>query len=194
MSHPRTDFLGAVGLLAMAIGGGAAGCATAAPLNDADPDLAHYFVLRTYGDSQQARLEGDRLHGSEIDMVRLRDGFRGQAYSRLIDLRLEADVIVGMVGPDRTELFVDEIPEGLRLKGVYAGALGDIELRTDSIRGSVGRCQYDLRRVSRRGFWYEGRAMCPGGLVPAQLGLPDELPGRPLLERAVSVAVFLGRS
>lgn len=171
-----------------------AGCAAAAPLADGHPELGHYFTLRTYGNSHSARLEGPRLHGSEVDIVKLADGFRGQAYSRIVDLRVEGNKIAGMVGSGRTELYVDEIPEGLRLKGLYAGGMGELELRSDAIRGRLGRCEFDLLRTATRGIWYEGRALCGRALVPARLALPDELPRRPLLDRAVWAAVFLGRA
>lgn len=170
------------------------GCPTAIPLTPGHPELAHYFTLRTHGTTQQARLEGTRLHGPDVDVVKLEDGYRGQAYIRLIDLRVEDDRIIGMVGPGRTELYVSEIPDGLRVEGLYAGSLGRLELRSDEIAGSLGRCTFDLLRTSTRGFWYEGRAVCGGSVMSAQLALPDELPKRPLLERALLTAVFLGRA
>jgi hypothetical protein len=176
-----------VGYCAFLVGG----CAALEPL-ERQSDFGEYFTLRLADRTEQARLDGHRLHGADIEVQHLRDGFRGQVRSSLVDLRAEADKILGSVGTGHTELHFEEIPGSLFLTGMWAGRLGELEVRPDVVKGTIGPCTYDMQRHPDAA-WYEGTRNCAGSFGGAQLAIPVALDRRPVAERAVLLAVFLGR-
>ena len=169
-----------------------AGCAALFPSIEKDPDFGQYFTLRASGTAEQAKLSEDRLYGAEIELAKKPDGYRGRSQIGIIDLRIEDDRIVGSAGSGRTELYVHEGDKLLSIKGNYAGKLGELEVRPGSIKGMLGSCQYDLSR-EKDSVWYTGKRACDGGVSGAQLALPTAFPSRPVTERALMLAVFLGR-
>ena len=169
-----------------------AGCAGLFPSIEKDPDFDQYFTLRTSGTAEQAKLSDDRLYGSEVEIAKKTDGYRGRTPIGIIDLRIEENSIVGSSGSGRTELYVDEGDHLLRIKGNYAGKLGEIELRERTLKGMIGSCQYDLAKANDS-VWYIGKRACDGGVSAAQLALPKAFESRPMTERALLLAVFLGR-
>jgi hypothetical protein len=168
-----------------------AGCAAMQPL-ERQEDFAQYFTLRLPDLTEQARLEGPRLFGADIEVQRMRDGYRGQVRSGLIDLRTDGEKVFGSVGTGHTELHVEEIPGSLFLTGLYAGRLGELEVRPDRIKGTIGACTYDLSRHPEAA-WYQGSRVCQGRFGGAELAVPVSLAQRSALERAVFLAIFLGR-
>jgi hypothetical protein len=166
-------------------------CAAMQPL-ERQSDFGDYFTLRLPDRTEQARLEGRRLYGADIELEHLRDGYRGTVRSGLIDLRTDGEKIYGSVGTGHTELHVEEVPGSLFLTGMYAGRLGELEVRADRVKGTIGQCTYDMSRHPEAP-WYQGTRLCQGRFGGAELAFPLSLARRSVHERAVLLAVFLGR-
>jgi hypothetical protein len=169
----------------------AAGCAGALAPLDQQPDFGQYFTLDLQGSTEQAKLDGTRLHGADLDVSRVSEGFRGSGPSGVIDLHAAGNRIVGSVGAGSTDLVVDGSDGDLRIRGRFADALGDLAVQSDEIKGTVGRCQYDLHRASPRGPWYEGQRACRGRLTGARVALPAALAALSPVQRGALLAIFL---
>src|SRR5205814_171538 len=85
------------------------------------PDFGQYFTLSVLGGTEQAKLEGPRLHGAGLEVSHLDGGYRGTGRSGVIDLRTEGNKISGNVGAGSTELYVDDGLQGLPGLGTPAG-------------------------------------------------------------------------
>jgi hypothetical protein len=170
----------------------AVGCAGMFTPLEKQPDFGQYFTMRMPDDTQQAKLEGPRLHGPDLELSKGSDGYRGQGPSGTIDLRAGGGKIAGTVGSGSTELFVDDTNQGaLVLRGRFAETMSQLELRPDRLAGTIGRCQYDLQRPDPRAPWYEGQRVCAGALSTVQLALPVALSALPAADRGLLLAVFL---
>jgi hypothetical protein len=167
-----------------------AGCAALRDL-ERQPDFAEYFTLRLGDRTEQARLEGRRLYGADIEVERLRDGYRGRVRNGIIDLRTDGERIFGTAATGPTDLHFDQLPDALFLTGMYGGKLGELEVRPDRIKGTIGGCTYDMSRHPDA-TWYRGTRVCAGRLGSAELTFPASLATRPPDERGVLLAIFLG--
>ncbi len=170
----------------------AMGCASAGSSQQSGPDNAQYFTMRTAVSTETIRLDGDRLFGPNVEVSRLSDGFRGHVGDRLVDLRTEESKVFGSIGSAHTELYVEDRPTGIAIKGMYGGTLGTIELLTEKVAGSIGQCTYDLVRVAPDQYRYTGRRACRGRVGSAEIELPQDLGRRPAVDRAALMAMFLG--
>jgi hypothetical protein len=183
----RKGWSGAVCVVALA----AVGCAgTFAPV-DQQPDFGQYFTMSVLGGTEQAKLEGPRLHGADLEVSRFEGGYRGMGRSGVIDLRTEGKKITGNVGAGSTELYVDDGPDGLHIRGRFAERMSDLAVQPDRLAGTMGRCHYDLRRPGGQGPWYEGQRVCGGANTGVRLALPSALAALSALDRGVLLAVFL---
>jgi hypothetical protein len=170
----------------------AAGCAGMLVPIEQQPDFGQYFTLTLPGDTEQARLDGPRLRGADLEVSRKADGYRGVGRTGAIDLRASGKKIAGTVGPGSTELFVEEGPGGLHIQGRFADKLSDLTVQPDKVAGTMGRCQYDLRRPGPQAPWYEGQRACGGSLTAVKLALPTALASLQPVDRGVLLAIFLG--
>jgi hypothetical protein len=175
-------------LLGLVLTTGCAGMLT--PL-EKRPDFGQYFTLRMSDDTEQAKLDGARLYGPELELTRTAGGYRGRGPSGTIDLRTEGKKIAGTVGAGSTELYLDDAAGTLLVKGRYADRMSELEVRADRVRGTIGRCQYDLQRPDPKAAWYEGRRACNGAVTGVELALPTALASMPAVDRGLLVAVFL---
>ena len=98
----------------------AGGCASMFIPVEQQPDFGRYFTMSLLGDTEQARVDGARLHGADLEVSREPDGYRGTGRSGPIDLRTSSRKIVGMVGTGSTELFVDGNQGTLHIQGRFA--------------------------------------------------------------------------
>jgi hypothetical protein len=170
----------------------AAGCAGMLTPLEQRPDFGQYFTLRMSDDTEQAKLDGARLYGPDLELTRMGDGgYRGRGPSGTIDLRTEGRKIAGTVGAGSTELYLDDAGGTLLVKGRYADRLSELELRADRVRGTIGRCQYDLQRPDPRAAWYQGQRACGGNVAGVELALPTALGAMPPIDRGLLLAVFL---
>ena len=169
----------------------ALGCAGAFLPVEQQPDFGQYFTMSMAGDTEQAKLEGSRLHGAGLEVSRFDTAYRGTGRSGVIDLRTEGNKISGNVGAGSTELFVEDGPQGLHIRGRFAERMSDLAVQPDRIRGTIGRCQYDLERPGGQGPWYEGQRVCGGAASGVRLAFPGALASMAPIDRAALVSVFL---
>src|SRR5438067_2231125 len=71
------------------------GCAGMFTPVEQQPDFGQYFTLSVLGGTEQAKLEGPRLHGAGLEVSHLDGGYRGTGRSGVIDLRTEGNKISG---------------------------------------------------------------------------------------------------
>ena len=169
-------------------------CAAPYPANAPPEAQPETILLRTPGELASATLDGERLHGPQIEVSRYGDTYRGRSPKGLVDIRSQNDTIEGVVGSGRTELHLENYEGGgFRVRGMNAGTLGDLELRSDRIVGQLGGCSYDLRQASNAcGMTYSGQRSCGGLPQLAELTLPPTVVALQPLDRAALLAIFLG--
>jgi hypothetical protein len=167
------------------------GCAGMFVPVEQQPDFGQYFTMSMLGNTEQAKLEGPRLHGADLEVSRTAAGFRGVGRSGAVDLHAQGGTIAGTVGAGSTELHVEVEGGGLRIRGRYADKLSDLAVQPERVTGSMGRCHYDLQRAHARDPWYEGQRACGGSLVGVKLALPAALAALPAADRAALLAIFL---
>jgi hypothetical protein len=168
--------------------------ACAAPLPPNAPESPpETLTLRTPGDLSTATLDGTRLFGPDIEIARYGDSYRGRSRKGLVDLRSENGTLQGTVGSGRTELRLEQEEQGFRVRGINAGTLGELEVRSDRIVGQLGGCSYDLRQAtSACGTTYTGQRSCGGMPHQAELTLPPTITALEPIDRAALLAIFLG--
>jgi hypothetical protein len=146
-----------------------------------------YFVFGP-GNAFSIKLEGPRLFGPELDVVKLADGYRGQFRGDVIDLRSDGNHVAGTIAGRHTDLHVEPIGDGSLIQGVFADNLSRIELAPDRIKGNIGNTSYDLLRQGTDALRYQWRSH------QGWLDLPPSLVSRPLDEQAIWLMLFLGTS
>jgi hypothetical protein len=169
----------------------AAGCAGLMTPVEQQPDFGLYFTMSMLGNTEQARLDGTRLHGADLEVSRFEGGFRGTGRSGAIDLHTDGNKVAGTVGAGSTELYVDSTPDGIHIRGRFSEKMSDLIVEPDKVAGSMGRCQYDLSRPGGRGPWYEGQRACGSAVAGVKLALPAALSALSPTDRGALLAVFL---
>ena len=184
-------------LFAIPVAIAAASIAGCFPALEKDPDFPKYFTKKVPGNTVQARLEGDRLYGADVEVKKDAGTYRGHSGAGVVDLRAttsaEGTKIDGDSGNGRTELYVTEIEGGVSAKGMIGGTVSHFDLTPSSFTGTVGSCTYDLRFSEQSRPYYEGNSRCTGGGGGTRVALPEKFAELPLDEKAVFVAVFLGQ-
>jgi hypothetical protein len=165
----------------------ASGCGGSAQQPPSSPERT--MSMRTNLGTDDATLVGDRLYGAEFEVSKVGSDYRGRAFGAQIDLKLGDGTLVGFAR-DRTDLHFEDRPDGLVLRGIYAGKLGELVINNEMIRGRVGGCDYDLR--SADGATYNGMRHCVR-TNPVKLTIPPAVSSLPVPERAAMFAIFLGR-
>ena len=192
-----------IGLAALSL---FAGCASTelCPETPANAPLEH-LTLRHPGSFEQVALEGARMFGPDLEVMRYDDGYRGFAYRRQIDLRVQDGRIEGLVGAGRTDLHLVKFSDGFRLKGLYAGNLGSLNVRGDRIEGHLGGRVLNLRNSPEAPHVFESnsgpaeqavalpRAPTRIHAGPTEMVLPENFGDLPTEDQAALLAIFLGR-
>lgn len=182
------------------------GCANdPCALSPADAPTEH-MTLRHPGVFDQIALQGGRIFGPDTEVTRYEDEYRGHAFRRSVDLRVQSDLIEGAVGNGRTELHVQRLDDGFAMQGLYAGNLGQLILRSDRLEGHLGGRVYRLRANPNEPGVYEsirGPADAPGtrttGAIagfsagPTEVVLPTGFASLPPEHQGTLLAIFLGR-
>ena len=191
------------GIVALLFGNGCA-ATEVCPQTPGDTQIEH-ITLRYPGNFEQVALEGGRIFGPEFEVMRYDDAYRGHAFRKQVDLRVQEELIDGMVGTGRTELHVERYPDGFELQGLYAGNLGVLTFRRDRLDGHLGGRVFRLRSSATDPLVYESISgpaeqavlmpsvaspMHPG---PTEIALPGNFGSLPIEHRAVVLAIFLGR-
>jgi hypothetical protein len=179
--------------LTLAIALPLAACAAPLPPN-APEQQPETITLRTPGNLSTATLDGTRLFGPDIEVARYGDEYRGRSQKGLVDLRSGNGTIAGVIGSGTTELHLEtDEAGGFRVRGMNAGRLGELEVRSDRIVGQLGGCSYDLRQASNAcGTTYSGMRSCGGMPQNAELTLPATIATLEPIDRAALLAIFLG--
>jgi hypothetical protein len=182
------------------------GCASSerCPQTPDDTSIEH-ITLRYPGNFDQVALEGGRIFGPELEVMRYDDAYRGFAFRKQIDLRVREDLIEGIVGAGRTELHVARYPDGFELQGLYAGNLGLLTFRRDRLEGQLGGRVFRLRNSATDPRVFESNTgpaeravplpraasgIHPG---PTEIALPNRFGSLPTEHQATVLAIFLGR-
>jgi hypothetical protein len=182
------------------------GCASSElrPETPCDTQIEH-ITLRYPGNFEQLAIEGGRIFGPEFEVMRYDDAYRGHAFRKQIDLRVQEDLIDGMVGTGRTELHLERFSDGFELQGLYAGSLGVLTFRRDRLEGHLGGRVYRLRSSATDPLVYESSSgpadqavLIPAAVTslhagPTEIALPGNFGSLPIEHRAAVLAIFLGR-
>jgi hypothetical protein len=182
------------------------GCASTevCPPQTAETPIEH-ITLRHPGNFDQVAIEGGRMFGPDLEVMRYDDGYRGHAFRKQIDLRVQEDLIEGVVGAGRTELHVERYPDGFELHGMYAGNLGALVFRRDRLEGHLGGRVFRLRSSASDPKVYESNTgpaeqavlvrRAVGGIHagPTEIALPGMFGALPAEHQAAMLAIFLGR-
>ena len=87
--------------------------------------------------------------GETVELKRTGTDYRGRAFTSQIDLKLAEGTIQGFAG-DRTDLHYEDRPEGLVLRGIYAGKLGELTINNEMIRRSGAMSLPEVLRMADR--------------------------------------------
>lgn len=191
------------GIVALSLVGG---CASS-ELCPQTPDNAplEHITLRYPGNFDQVALEGGRMFGPELEVMRYDDAYRGHAFRKQIDIRVQENLIEGVVGAGRTELHLERYPDGFELQGLYAGNLGVLTYRRDRLEGHLGGRVFRLRSSASEPLVYESNSgpaeqavalpQAIGGIHPGptEIALPGTFGSLPPEHQAAVLAIFLGR-
>jgi hypothetical protein len=176
---------------------GALGCSASTDGQGSGPNTApEYAITQSGGSVVQATVDGSRIYGPMIMLERDEQGLRGTGPLGVVDLRKDGDMLRGIIGQWPTELHLERNEdEGFRMRGMFRGLLGSIEITPERIQGQLGSCQYNLRRYpSSNGVAYNGRRFCgPNNVEPTTVNLAPTIASLPPPERAAIIAILLGR-
>lgn len=165
-------------LLAVATALVAAGCAHAPAQTAPAPDwgIAHASTMDTFEIGGQAdhwavRVTDDQILGLQPDFALGRtDGeIRGRAMGVPVVVGFHEDEGVGVYRGAPFQVTVERTPAGLRVNGLFGGAISDFELSADRINGRIGTCGWDVRW---NGSVYSGSRGCGTRIEPISVSLP----------------------
>ena len=177
---------------------GSLSCSTGTGGQNGQSISPEYAIMQSPGSVIQTTIDGSRISGPSIMLERTDDRIRGTGPSGVVDLRKDdgGNTWRGIIGTGPTELHLEPLDEGgFVLRGMFNGALGRLEIRTDRIEGQIGRCQYNLRpHPTDKGVAYNGRRVCGGTpFEPAAMTLPPTVMELEPIDRAAIIAILLGR-
>jgi hypothetical protein len=169
-------------------------CARASPRSPAPRGDGHLTVVAG-GVARQIKLEGPHLYGPRLNVSFFEDGYRGFYDQRkVVDLRpVGGHEVKGTIGGRPTELYVEEGPSWLRVRGLHKGRVGSFVLTPDRAQGVVGDCMFTLRAThDAEPTTYFGGSTCGPWALGTRLTLPEGFDERPARERAVALVLLLG--
>ena len=153
-----------------------------------------HFTLRSPGGFEEIALEGERLFGPNIEIVRYDQDYRGQVRQLTVDLRVSENLIEGTIGNARTELRIERLPDGFGVRGLFGGRMGQFVLQSTRLEGRMGGRAFVLRKSEGDSIY---RSIAGAGELSArgstELSLPPSLATRPIEQQATLLALFLGR-
>ena len=154
-----------------------------------------HFTLRSPGGFDEIALEGDRMYGPYIEIVRYDNEYRGRVRDLIVDLRVKDNLIEGTIGNARTELYVDRFPDGFGVRGLFGGRIGQFQMQSDRLEGRMGGRAFVLRKSEEDPTVYRS---IPGagqltGRGSTELTLPSSFANRPIEQQAALLVFFLGR-
>lgn len=165
-------------LLAVAAAFVAVGCAHAPEATAPAPDwgIARASTTDTFEIGGQAdhwgvRVTDDQILGIQPDFALARtDGeIRGRARGVPVVVGFHEDEGAGVYRGAPFQVKVERTPAGLRVNGLFGGAISDFELSADRINGRIGTCGWDVRW---NGTVYSGSRGCGSRIEPISVSLP----------------------
>ena len=156
----------------------AVGCAHAPSETAPAPDwgIARASTVDTFEIGGQAdhwgvRVTDDQILGIQPDFaLARRDGeIRGRAVGVPVIVGFHEDEGAGVYRGAPFEVKVERTPAGLRVNGLFGGAISNFELSTDRINGRIGTCGWDVRW---NGSVYSGSRGCGSRIEPISVSLP----------------------
>lgn len=147
-----------------------------------------YLHIQTPGASVTARVTDKDITGPDFQLSHSADAMRGRAYGRVVSLRIEDDLIGGLIGNLPVRVKLEKTEAGtLKGQGTFAGRYTTLEINRDELKGRVGNCAYELKAKEHR---YEGWRSCGGPLeFPVYVEIPPSLArsGAPTTLAAISL-------
>jgi hypothetical protein len=178
------------GFLQIALPAAALAVGCAAPARPpASPAGDGHVTVVTDRSFRQYRLEGNELSDPITNVSFLDDGYRGvYRHQQIVDLfRVGAREIRGTVGGWPADLFVDEVPGGLLVRGVFRGRRRALALTPERLQ--IGPCAYG-RVPDGAGDAYVADDSCGARVAGTRLTLPEGFDRRPTADRAVTLALL----
>jgi hypothetical protein len=169
--------------------------AASAQTSGASPQLAAATQL-TPSVSLQETDKGTRIFGPQLELIRDDKGIRGQSPSGIVDLSPTKDGFSGIIGTGTTNIRIEPTSKGnFNMRGMFAGALGNLEVSDDRIQGNLGRCQFDLNGtpIANGGRTYTGDRICGGRRATSTLTLPQQVWALKPFDRAAVITLMLVR-
>ncbi len=170
------------------------GCARSGPRSPPPPGDGH-LTLVVGGAARQLKLEGKELYGPHTNVSFFDDGYRGVYDERfVVDLRASGPhKIIGSISGQPTELYINEVPAGLRVHGLYRGRVSSFFVTRGRLQGLVGDCTYTLQAAQDEApNTYFGGSACGGWGGGTRLTLPAGFASRSVNERVVALTLLLG--
>ena len=177
---------------------GALSCSSSSSQGTASSPKSGPITELTPTVSVQQTPHGTRIFGPQLELVRDDQGIRGQSPRGAVNLTEEKGGFTGLVGAGPTNLHVEPAEQGnFTLRGMFAGSLGELEVRDDRIQGQLGRCQFDLRggpapgAAPGAGKFYNGQRVCGGAMRSTTLTLSPQIEALTPLDRGALIAIVL---
>src|SRR5262249_8494057 len=177
-THRKGATMASRALLAVSAAFIAVGCAHAPEATAPAPDwgIARASTVDTFEIGGQAdhwgvRVTDDQILGVQPDFALARaDGeIRGRARGVPVIVGFHEAGGVGVYRGAPFQVKVERTPAGLRVNGLFGGAISDFELSADRINGRVGTCGWDVRW---NGTVYSGSRGCGARIEPVSVSLP----------------------
>jgi hypothetical protein len=173
----------------------AAGCGGSKKDPSAPEPPVEHFTLRSPGGFEELALEGDRLFGPNIDVVRYDNDIRGKVREQTVDIRISETLIEGTIGNARTELHIEKLPNGFGVRGMFGGRIGQFRMQSHILEGRLGGRAFVLHRSEKDPNLYvsgvgAGALTARGSM---EFKVPASFADRPTEQRAALLALFFGR-
>lgn len=155
-----------------------------------------FILLAATGELVSADIEPGRVLGPDVnlgvyapDSGRGGQTLRGVAFNQAVSVTATGQGATGIVGAMPLQLSVTRAEDGLRARGLVAGALSDYRLDERQLTGVIGRCSYELARSGR---YYEGARSCGGRPHQVTVLLPRGLSSWSDAALATALGLLLG--
>jgi hypothetical protein len=161
----------------------------------ASPQLAAATEL-TPTVSLQKTDKGTRIFGPGLELIRDDEGIRGQSQSGIVDISPTKDGFSGMIGSGTTNIHVEPTSNGnFNMRGMLAGAMGNLEVTDSHIQGQLGRCQFSLNAIpsTNTGRSYTGYRLCGGRRATTTVTLSPQIMELSPFDRAAVMTLLLVR-
>jgi hypothetical protein len=150
-----------------------------------------HFVLSSTGASYSVTIRPSGLTGTDYQVSRYSDAFRGSIKEKILDAEVENGKVNGNLGSAPFSCSIETEGDATHVRGIYAGHLTDFRASPQMIAGQAGQCSYQLQRS---GTEYAGYSSCSGTEQRAtHVTVPDEFTNHPDIFLATELMMMLAR-